>query len=108
MIYTRPGLGLPGSENAEAKTIGHEAAYWWVYRRHGMKEAIRQELWRICWKVRRLDFAAIGAPLDRSAEWVAKRLADDGPLDFDAIGGIPAACNAEVEAKIFDRDKVVP
>jgi hypothetical protein len=83
------------------RSIGHHAAYWWIYHRYGMKEAIRQELWRACWKAHRLDFKAIGEPMGKSARWVARRLADDGPLDLNAMSDIALACNATFDFKTW-------
>jgi hypothetical protein len=89
------------------RSIGHHAAYWWIYHRYGMREAIRQELWRACWKAHRLDFKAIGEPMGKSALWVARRLADDGPLELNAIGAIPYVCGAGIEATAYYRGEPV-
>ena len=112
MIYahpaTHPALGLLGTEETEAKTLGHEAAYWWVYRQHGMKWAIKFELWRLCWKAHRLDFQHIGKRIGKSAVWVSRRLGTEMPIELDSMSYIATACNATFDFKIFDRGELVP
>jgi hypothetical protein len=96
-----PGPWRAMPREFRVSSIGHHAADGWTYPRYGMREANRQELWRVCWKAHRLDFKAIGSPMGKSARWVARRLADDGPLDLNAMSDIALACNATFDFKTW-------